>query len=109
METLITIHLQEEINEEMLIEKVEEEYQVLGVAAVSKIKREDSYCTGSTSAAPNNSTSFSTFLYVFGFGFSLAVSPGGFSSSAADSSEQAAFSDKVLFSVSQPGELLRLL
>lgn len=44
METLITIHLQEEINEEMLIEKVEEEYQVLGVAAVTKIKREDSYC-----------------------------------------------------------------
>lgn len=44
METLITIHLQEEINEEMLIKKVEEEYQVLGVAAVTKIKREDSYC-----------------------------------------------------------------
>lgn len=44
METLITIHLQEEINEEMLIEKVEEEYQVLGVAAVTKIKREDSCC-----------------------------------------------------------------
>lgn len=43
METLVTIHLQEGINEERLIEKVEEEYKVLGIAGITTSKGTDSY------------------------------------------------------------------